>query len=174
MQGILRSAAAGRGAAGAHRDKALLCRARVGNRLIDGLRAAAGPRQREGTQPPQHSAVNRCVRRLIFLRPRDGNQRADQRICTCGKIISALFHTKTSLGENAPVGGDHNHVPGQKFAAHLNGAAGGIFQSAAAGHLHPQDGDTADLVVCEDGAELFRIIPLGPVWGSRSAQPGHG
>ena len=62
--------------------------------------------------------------------------------------------------QDPSVGGHGHHLPGQKLAAALDGQPGGLFNTAAAGHLHPGDGDAPDVVFGDDPGELFGIIAL--------------
>ena len=67
--------------------------------------------------------------------------------------MQALFAKK--LVQNPPVGGDRYDLPRNELAGRLQGALGGIFQPAAAGHLHAHNGDLLNVVAADDGGQLL-------------------
>mgnify|MGYP006874944806 CR=1 FL=1 len=70
--------------------------------------------------------------------------------------MQALFAKKSV--QNPPVGGDRYDLPRNELAGRLQGALGGIFQPAAAGHLHAHNGDALDVVLPDDLGQLFGIV----------------
>jgi hypothetical protein len=64
------------------------------------------------------------------------------------------------LFQNFSVGGDGNHLPRNKFAACHQGAFGSVFDSAAAGNLHADNGYAFDVVIGNDLRQLIGVIAL--------------
>lgn len=57
-----------------------------------------------------------------------------------------------------PVDRDGDHLPGKELAAGLEGVLDRLFQTAAAGDFHAHDAHALDVVVPDDGGELFRVV----------------
>ena len=72
--------------------------------------------------------------------------------------MQALFAKKSV--QNPPVGGDRYDLPRNELAGRLQGALGGIFQPAAAGHLHAHNGDLLNVVAADDGGQLLTVIDV--------------
>ena len=53
---------------------------------------------------------------------------------------------------------DGDHLPRNEFPALLERLFRRQFQPAAAGHLHPHDGDAFDVVLPDDLRQLFGIV----------------
>ena len=72
--------------------------------------------------------------------------------------MQALFAKKSV--QNPPVGGDRYDLPRNKLAGRLQGALGGIFQPAAAGHLHAHNSDLLNVVAADDGGQFLAVIDV--------------
>ena len=62
------------------------------------------------------------------------------------------------LVEDASVGGDDGHLPWNQLAGVGQCFFQRIFQSAAAGNLHPHQSDALDVVIFQNGGQLFGIV----------------
>ena len=62
-------------------------------------------------------------------------------------------------------------MPGQEFSAGLDGILRRHFQPAAAGHFHPHDSDTADIVCFDDGRQFLGIISFVQLRASDEGDP---
>ena len=60
--------------------------------------------------------------------------------------------------QESAVQGDGMDLPGEELAAVFQGSDGGVFETAAAGHLHPHDGHALDVVIAEDLGQLFAVV----------------
>ena len=61
-------------------------------------------------------------------------------------------------GQDLALGGDGHHLPGEEFAAALEGLLDRQLDPAAAGDLHAHHGDALDVVVGQNFGELFAVI----------------
>lgn len=74
-------------------------------------------------------------------------------------LRSILTAAKKSV-QNPPVGGNRYDLPRNELAGRLQGALGGIFQPAAAGHLHAHNGDLLNVVAADNGGQLLTVIDV--------------
>lgn len=87
-----------------------------------------------------------------------GNRRVFAAYVRVSPRGSVFLADGLSVVQNTAVGGDGDHIPRDELAAGLQCLFHGIFDTAAAGYLHPHHGDAADMVLFEDLSEFFRIV----------------
>ena len=58
--------------------------------------------------------------------------------------------------QNAPIGGNRHDLPWNELAGRLQRTLGGVFQPAAAGYLHPHNGNLSDVIVADD-IEAYKL-----------------
>ena len=56
------------------------------------------------------------------------------------------------------VSGYRYHLPGDKFAAVFQGCHRRVFDTAAAGHLHPYNSQAPDVILTDDFRQFFTVI----------------
>ena len=65
-----------------------------------------------------------------------------------------------SIVQQVALDGNGLHLPRQQLAAVLQRGANGVFQSAAARHLHADNGYAFDVVLTEDFGQLLAVIHI--------------
>ena len=68
------------------------------------------------------------------------------------------------MAADPAVRGDRHHREGERFTAQTDRRFARVFQSAAAGNLHPDDGQGMDPVLLQDRRQLFRVIHRIELW----------
>ena len=73
--------------------------------------------------------------------------------------ISEIDRNRSVIQQFA-LDGNGLHLPRQQLAAVLQRSADGVFQSAAARHLHANNGYAFDVVLTEDFGQLLAVIHI--------------
>ena len=60
--------------------------------------------------------------------------------------------------EDTAIHREGDDIPGDELAAVLEGSDGGVFETSAARHLHPQDGNALDVVIADDLGQLLAVV----------------
>ena len=81
----------------------------------------------------------------------------------CGKTSGSFIHI---LVQHSSVGGDGYNLPRNELPAFLKGSFCSHFYTAAARNFHPDNRNTLDVVVCDYGSQLFRVITFVQLWTS--------
>lgn len=72
--------------------------------------------------------------------------------------LENLRFSKRDLVQNGAVVGEGDHLPGDKLLRGLQGSPDHMLDFAAAGVIHPKDGDGANGVVPQNLGEFFRVV----------------
>ena len=60
--------------------------------------------------------------------------------------------------EDTAIHREGDDIPGDELTAVLEGSDGGVFETSAARHLHPQDGNALDVVIADDLGQLLAVV----------------
>ena len=99
------------------------------------------------------------------------NWEAPRRYSFIGSVFSRCFlFCPVLLIQNFSVNGDGDYLPRNELSAGLQCLFCRHLQTAAAGHLHAEDGHALDVVAAQDLSELFAVIHSVQL---RAADEGH-
>ena len=88
-----------------------------------------------------------------------------------GKTEDTIVKCVSSLAEQRAVGAHNDRMEGERFTAGGHGPLGGPLNAPTAGDRHPYNGDAADVVLSQNGGELFTIVPFVQLGAADKGHP---